>query len=83
MEYRYVCVIPYSLPASCILHLSSCIFLLSRLSHLSLSPTLLFSSARRLELIRLLSWLALWAGRPNIGSIGLLFGWVGFTHHAS
>lgn len=46
-------------------------------SHLSLSPTLLFSSARRLELIRLLDRLALWVGRPNIGSIGLLFGWVG------
>lgn len=50
-------------------------------SHLSLSPTLLFSSARRLELIRLLVWLALWVGRP-IGFIGLLFGWVGFTHQA-
>lgn len=76
----------YSLFPFCFLFLVSCLlpasfFLLPFLS--SLSPTLLFSSARRLELIRLLGWLALWVGRPNIGSTGLLFGWVGFTHHAS
>lgn len=66
----------YSLPASYFL-----LYFLLLPHHFFLLPIflsfcLLFSSARRLELIRLLVWLALWVGRP-IGFIGLLFGWVG------
>lgn len=68
LDSTYVC--RYVLFPSCFLFLASFLLLLASFlpsSHLSLSFCLLFSSASRLELIRLLGWL----------------GWVGFTHHAS
>lgn len=77
LDSTYVCKcywIMYLLPSFRSCFLLASFFLLP--IFLSLSFCLLFCSARRLELIRLLGRLALWVCRP-IGSIGLLFGWVG------